>query len=144
MAVRTFDPAQVVILLGGAPMSGYADGTFITIERETDTFQKESGADGVISRIKMNDKSTLVTLTLSQTSPSNNALSILHNTDELTGLGVVPLVIKDLSGTSTYFSGNAWIKKPASFVGGKEFNDREWTIDCAETEFFTGGNGSIF
>jgi len=60
MAVRTFDPAQVVILLGGAPMSGFADGTFITIERETDTFQKESGADGVISRIKMNDKSTLV------------------------------------------------------------------------------------
>ena len=29
MAVRTYDPKQVIITVGGVPMSGFADGTFL-------------------------------------------------------------------------------------------------------------------
>lgn len=143
MAVRTYDPAQVIITIGGSIMSGFADGTFITIERETDTFTKVSGADGVISRAKSNDKSALLTITLAQTSPSNDALSILHNVDELTAKGVVPVLVKDILGRSTYVSGNGWIRRPAGYEGGKEITDREWQIDLAETLWFTGGNGAL-
>lgn len=143
MPVRTFDPGKFIITIAGLPINGFADGTYINIERETDTFSKEIGADGVVSRVAMNDKSALLTITLSQTSPSNDALSILHNADELTGQGVVPIAVKDITGRSTYISGSGWIKKPAGFEGSKELTTREWVIDMAETIWFTGGNGEI-
>ncbi len=138
--IRTYDPSQVVVAIGGVVMGGWADGSFVKVARENDTFSKVTGADGVTSRAKMGDKSTVLTLTFAQTSPSNDILSVLHNVDERTAKGVVPVVIKDLSGTSTFFSGNGWIRKPADFEGAKEISNSEWTLDLANCEFFKGGN----
>lgn len=137
---RTFDPKKVIVTFGGAQISGYADGTFISIERNSDTFETVSGADGAVSRAKINDKTGTLTLTLKQTSPSNAILSALHKVDEDTGNGVVPCTIKDLSGDTEHISAFAWVQKPATWEAGKTINNTPWVIALAEYEPNIGGN----
>lgn len=143
MAVRTYDPSKEVITFGGVPLSGFADGTFIRASRSGDAFSKHSGADGVTSRSKSSDKSGEVVITLAQTSPSNDYLSAIAALDENSGLGVLPLASKDLSGRTTIFADNAWIRKVTDKEGAKEITNREWVIDCANLKMFVGGNGDL-
>ena len=56
-------------------MSGFADGTFLTVDRDDDQWAKVTGADGTSTRIKSNNRSGNMTLTLKQSSPSNDVLS---------------------------------------------------------------------
>lgn len=141
MGVKTFDPKQVVLSFGGIPIGGYADGEFISIEPTSDDFQMSSGADGDPSRVKLNDETATLTLTLAMTSPSNDVLSGFRSLDKRTGQGVVPLVCKDLSGRSTLFSGNAWIRKLPTTNYGKEISTREWAIDLTNFDMVVAGNG---
>jgi len=139
MAVKTYDPKGVVVSIGGSPISGYADGTFVNISRQNDTFTSVAGADGEVSRAKSNDKRGEMTLTLLQTSLSNDVLSALAVLDEKLGTGVVPIIVKDMSGLTIYFSGSGWIKKPADSEFGKEISNRDWVFELAEMEAFAGG-----
>lgn len=140
MPVRTYDPRQVIITIGGVPMSGFADGTFVKVSRVSDSFSKVSGADGIVSRSKTNDFSGSIELTVAQTSPSNDILSAFMISDELTNTGVVPVICKDVSGRTSLFSAFAWIRKPADTEFGKDITNRTWTLDCADLFMGVGGN----
>lgn len=143
MPVRTYDPKSVIITIGGIPMSGFADGAFVSVERSNDTFSKVSGADGIVSRAKSNDRSGSLTLTLAQTSPSNDFLSGVAVLDELSNRGVVPVAVTDISGRSRIVSAFGWVKKPAKAEFGKEISNREWVLDLADVDFFDGGNADV-
>ena len=143
MSVRTYDPKQVLVIIGGIPMSGFADGTFVSVERTSDTFTKVSGADGIISRSKTNDRSGSLKFTSAQTSPSNDILTGIALADELANAGVVPVLIKDNSGRSVYVSAFGWVKKPPVSEFGKEITNREWTLDLADLDVFVGGNADV-
>ena len=108
MAVRTYDPKQVIVTIGGVPMSGFSDGTFLEIDRNEPTWNTVVGADGLVTRGKTNNFSGTLTLTLKQSSPSNDVLSGFMAVDEATNRGVFPLLVKDLAGNSIYFSAQAW------------------------------------
>lgn len=139
--MKTYDPSQVQVIIGGNIMSGYADGTFISVERDENSFTKHVGTDGDVSRSKTSNKSGTMTLTLAQTSLSNDILSALHLADELSNNGVVPVMIKDNSGTTLLFAGESWIQKPANTEFSNEITDREWIMDLAIVEMLVGGNG---
>ena len=139
MSVKSYDPKDVVVTIGGIPMSGFADGTFVNVNRLNDAFTSVSGADGEVSRAKSNDKRGEMTLTLAQTSLSNDVLSGIAQLDERLNRGVVPIAIKDLSGTSTWFSGSGWIRKLPDSEFGKEIANREWVLDLADMDVFVGG-----
>ena len=51
--LATYDPKNVKVNVGGVPILGFADGTFITVERTSDNFEKITGADNRTTRIKM-------------------------------------------------------------------------------------------
>ena len=140
MAVRTYDPKAVIITIGGVPISGFSDGTFLEVIRNEPTWNMVVGADGFVTRGKTNNFSGQVTLTLKQSSPSNDVLSGFIALDELTNAGIVPVLIKDLSGNSTYFSGQGWVQQYANSTFGKDINDREWTISLAALDLFVGSN----
>lgn len=140
--VKTYDPKQVVVSVGGIPISGYADGTFVNVTRDEDAFTKRTGADGEASRAKSNNRGGSITVTLQQTSLSNDALSALALVDENTGDGVVPVIVKDVRGTTLCYSSAGWIKKMPDAEFSKEIQDREWVIDCADLRFNVGGNVS--
>lgn len=143
MAVFTYDPSQVIISVGGVPMSGFTDGTFCEVVRDEATWVKTVGADGIVTRGKTNNRSGTLTLTLKQSSASNEVLSGFLIADELSNVGVIPILVKDLSGDSVYFAAQGWISAFANSTFGKEVGDRTWTISLAETDVFVGGNNSI-
>ncbi len=141
MAVRTFDPKSVVVSIGGATMSGYADGTFLEITADTQQFTKVVGADGYTTRVKSNNYGGVMTLTLSQSSPSNDDLSAILALDRAANAGVVPILVKDLSGSTIIFSATGWIRQFPDVTFGNEINNRAWSIDLAEIDILVGGNG---
>lgn len=140
MAISSFDPRQVLISVGGVPISGFADGTFLEITADEAQYNKVIGADGFTSRIKSNNYGGVLTLTLAQTSPSNDVLSGFLNLDRVSGAGIVPILIKDLSGNSIFFSATAWIQQFPDITYSNEFTDRAWTLDLADMDIFVGGN----
>ncbi len=141
MSVRTVDPKNVIIAIGGVPMSGFADGTFLEISSDAQQFTKVTGADGHTTRVKTNNYGGTLTLTLSQSSPSNDVLSAMFNADRLRNAGVVPVLIRDLTGTTEIFAATGWIQQIPSVIYGNAVNNREWVLDLAEMDAFVGGNG---
>ena len=138
--VKTYDPKKVILLVNGTPIGGFADGTFIKAARSNDMFSKVSGADGEVTRVKSNDLSGEVVITLAQSSPSNDVLSALALKDELSNTGVVPVSIADSSGRSVFVSAFAWVRKQPDSEFSKDVSNREWTFDCANLSMVTGGN----
>lgn len=130
--VKTYDPRRVIITIGGVPMMGFADGTFIAIERDQDAFSKVTGADGETARSKSNNRAGSIALTLMQTSISNDVLESFAARDELAGAGIVPILVKDLNGGSVFFSATGWVRKRPGAEYSKEIGNRQWVFDCAD------------
>jgi hypothetical protein len=137
--VPTYDPKLVILSLGEVFFSGYADGSMIQASRDGDSFTKHVGADGEVSRTRNRNRSGSVTVTLKQTSLTNDALSALLAADELFGTGVRPLWLRDMSGTTLLKADRAWLRKPADAEFGKDQSDRSWVIECATLAGNVGG-----
>lgn len=140
MSTPTYDPSAVIIIFAGNRILGYADGTFVKVSRNSETFKLYKGTSGEGARAKSLDKSATVTLTLMHTSPSNDILAANAALDEAASSGVTALLIKDLSGRTIHQAQEAWVKKPADSEFGKEIATREWTIECNDISM--GVNGS--
>lgn len=142
-SVKPYDADQVTVNFGGLPIeSGYADGEFVRIEQQEDSFTVVVGTDGQVSRSKTNNRYTVATILLMQTSEGNAILSAAHNLDlELSnGASIVPLFIRDRQGLSLFTDPNAWIIKPPDVSLDREATSREWPIGCPRPTRFDGGN----
>ncbi len=139
MAVKSYNPASVFIIVGPVPIVGYADGTFITAGRVNDAFTMGSGADGEGWRAKSNDRTGVITLTLLQSSLSNVGLSALAALDETSGDGVVPFLMKDISGTTILAAETCWITKFADVERARELSTVEWSISTDSLIMTVGG-----
>ncbi len=137
--MQTYDPAKLLFSIGGLIIGGYADGTFLEVERDEDAFTKTTGASGETARAKNNHKGGSITLTLMSTSLSNDFLTAIAIADELTGAGVVPCFGKELNGTTAFASAQCWIKKLSKVDRSKEISTTQWVIDCADLELAVGG-----
>lgn len=142
--MKTYDPKKFILNVGGIPIGGYADGTFINLARNEDAYTTHVGADGEVARAKSNNKTAALTITLAQTSDSNDVLSALANLDERANAGVVPAILKEIGGNTTAFSGTCWVRKMAPIERGKEIANTEWILDMAESNIFVGGNQGVF
>lgn len=136
---KNFDPSQISIVFGPVIFTGFMDGTFVTVERDEDTFSKHAGADGDVTRVRMRNKMGKITVTLKAEAPANDLLSAIMKTDELTGGGVQPFMIKNQNGTTLCEAPECWITKPPNVEYGDEASGREWVFDCANLEMFVGG-----
>ena len=140
MSVKTYDPAQVLISFNGFSLSGFADGSFVQVARNEDAFTLQIGSDGEGVRSKSNNKSGTVTVTLIQSSDSNDILSGFAAADELSNSGMGALLIKDNSGNSIYAAETCWIKKYADSEFAREAGSREWVFETDILESFVGSN----
>jgi hypothetical protein len=134
----TYDPALVVASFAGIPISGYADGTFVSVERNNESYTLMVGAGGEAARARSRNSSGKVTFTLMSTSPVNDLLSAVWHADELLGTGVGSVIVKDMQGNTRCVANNAWIQKAPKIEYGKEISTREWVIE-AESIYMTAG-----
>ena len=140
MSFNTYNPKKIIVTLGEYLLSGFAEGTFVRVEYNADAFSMSAGAYGDTVRVQSHDRTGMVTLTLMQSSLSNDALDALAAQDESSGAGVRQLRITDQNGTTRVFGLNAWVKKKATAEYGTDASTREWVIDVAELDTIIGGH----
>lgn len=138
--VRTYDPKLVVVTFGAVIVTGYADGTFISIAQNGDSFEKVRGADGGVDRVNKNASDYSVTITLKRTSLTNDALSAISIADKISNTGKYPLTVKDLNGTSLFFAAQAWIAKEPDPEESNTMPTRAWRLDTGIASNVIGGN----
>lgn len=140
MSVSTYDPKDLIIILGSIRVQGYAPGTFVNVERNEDSFALVVGSDGEGARARSNNNSGRATITLLQSSLTNTLFSQQIALDESTGSGVLALLIKDQRGNSLYQAETAWLVKPSAASYGNEIENREWIIETDSMQVLVGSS----
>lgn len=131
--MASLDSKLVFVLFGGVIINGYADGSFVEIEYDSDLWTKVIGADGAGVFAKSNDLSATVTLRLQPTSQSNVYLNTCLAAD-LTpaNLGLRQIEVSDGSTGTTHVGLESRIMKPPKKVYSKGVEAMEWTIGVLE------------
>lgn len=142
MAVKSYDPAQVTVVFGATIVGGYAPDAAISVEHDEDDWSLQIGVGGEDTRSKSNNKSATVTLSLMQSSASNDLLSAQRAADVNTpgGVGGYPLLIVDGSGRTVLSAETAWVQRPPTAEYSRESSTREWVIRTGNLNALHGGN----
>ena len=140
MALYTYSSQEVAINYKGAPITGLAKGTFVDIEYDEEDWMYETGSDGNVTRSLKPNKTATATITLQQSSPSNDILSGFRSLDRATGLGTGVFMVKDLRGTSLVAVPTAFIAKPAKVTFSDELETREWKFILTGGVYHVGSN----
>lgn len=146
MTTANYAANEVTITLAAIPISSGrgpdGGGEFLKIEKKEDSFGfVESEVDGDGAWYRKKGSYCTVTLTLMQSSASNDALSALHLLDLATGAGEGPFFAKDGKGNSLFVATSARILKTPEQNFAVEPGTRVWTIGCHGVTQFVGGNG---
>lgn len=140
--VATYDPKQVVVTFGGVELNGFSEDSIIKIKPMSKGIESIVGCHGDVVRTISPDRRHEVTINLLQTSSGNDYLSTIHTRDLSEGDGILPLVIKDLSGNTTFYDSQAWIVNKPEVKRGDDAKkgETEWTLQAAGSTLFVGGN----
>lgn len=137
---HNYDPLKVTVSFDGVDIQGFADGAFVEVEREVDTWSKHVGATGDITRVRSRDRSGKIKIILMAASSSNDQMMALFLADELSGTGTGSFMLKDLSGNMRCNAKDCWIKKPPKVERGKDAGNVEWELECGDLTIVAGGN----
>lgn len=101
---------------------------------------KKVGGQGEVTRSKSADQTSKVTLTVPETSIANTLLDQMYEADVNAPGGIsYPFILKDAIGTTLVTCLNAWVMKKADIEEATESGEREWIIDCGDTEAVVAG-----
>jgi hypothetical protein len=141
MALATYIPEDVSCIIAGIiNVEGYVDGTFITIDKGVPPYTTTITPDGTIARTQNGDTTYTVSITIQAASTTNDVLTKLHQLDQLTNMGKVPLFIKDRSGSDLFFAATAWIEGLPSMSKSNGADERTWTFRAAAPSVNFGNN----
>lgn len=139
--VLTYNPKKNIIIYGAKELTGFAEDDMITIKPLGDGTQIFSGADGEVARSIDPNSTFEVTVSLATSSKSNDYLSACFNKDRKTGKYMLPLIIKDLSGSTLFFAKQAWLKNIPESKRGRKIGNQDWTFNTGQVDDpIIGGN----
>ncbi len=127
--VRQYDPRDVSISVDGMIITGLAEGSFVTAEKNEDGYIPYVGSQGEVVRAHNADPTGKITFTIDNTSPSNAHMNQLANSRRL-----FPCKVVDMNPDSERSAGGSecWVEKPAQFERGAETIEVEWVIYVAD------------
>lgn len=140
MSVTTYDPKKCIVIFGGLEIAGFSEDSIIELEPLGDGIKSFVGCDGETARSIDPNQNWKATITLMASSSSNDALSVIHTADLSTGTGILPLLFKDLSGTTTFYASQAWITQKPNITREKELGECEWLLETGPADVLVGGN----
>jgi len=147
--IGNYSPDDFTIVLSKGDfvhkITGFADGTFIGMERVVPTSEPYQGVgdDNVFARTKRKVTAMNVTISLHQASPSNYVLQKLQQADAADPMSnewVFNCTIKDLSGQTVMSTANAIIMAPPSVNYSTTIETRDWGIFMFGSDLTIGGN----
>lgn len=139
MTVKTYQPDLVAVSFRGVPLSGFAADVFVSSARNNDSWSVTVGAGGDVTRTKSGDKTGRVEITLLAESESNLTLDAFEKLDQLSGTGLGPLLVKDLSGGDTVTGTTAWIVKPPDQEKATTGSNRVWIFEVDNLQITNAG-----
>lgn len=138
--METYAPEEISVIADGEILSGFADGTFITVARDEDSSTYSPSGTGGGSRTKNPNKAGKFTFTLQQTSASNKKLSDLLKRDENGENILIPVLVRDNSGSDIHKAEQAFIMRWPDAGYAKELENREWVLQTDVLDMYLGGN----
>lgn len=147
--LASYSPEDMTIVLANSQFShvitGYADGTFVSITRETPASTLYIGSDLSNARVVRANKASSITLSLHQASSSTDVLSQLLANDEETRdeTWLFSVTIKDNIGRSLFYSPQAFIGNSPDATYSTSIENRDWMIQCVSLTNMQGGNGKF-
>lgn len=126
-------------------VSGFSEDSIVNIERVAETYTMYTGADNTSTRVYNASKSATLTLSLQQTSASNDVFSLLYQNDSAfpSSDGLFTISITDASGRSRYFSDDAYIGVVPNSAFANSMQTRDWVIHAHNLETTIGGNAKL-
>lgn len=140
-SLANYSPSDVTITVAGLySVTGFAEGTFVRITKDTQQIYTTRAMDGTMSRCKSPDTGWRVEITLAQSSSANDIFSVLWNVDKVTGMGKFPLFIKDGSGSTMFMAATAWIDQLPEITFSGQMETRTWCFGATDVLVNVGGN----
>ncbi len=134
----TYKVHEVAVVFDGIPISGFAEGSVITIEQSEEGWSMQVGADGFVTRSGSANRTGTATITLMQTSDSNRYLASKYKDSIDNGAPPCPFMVKEKTGSGKllFTASEAWVRGYPSAAYDKEAGPREWIIDMADLDSY--------
>lgn len=137
MPTYPYDSKQVSLALGGVAISGFGDADLVVAAPNEDDVQEFVGTDGEVTIAATNNPTLRVTITLAQSSASNDYLDTLRKQPGAP-IPVFTFALNDLNG-NTIVLGNAWVFRRPDVGFAKGVSTRVWQLGVEVTSQALGG-----
>lgn len=129
----TYDINDYDLIVAKNRISGFGEGSAIEIEYDTEAFTDRVGVDGEVVRSRQHDRRATATVTLVQSSASNEFLDVLLQNSRISGngAGIFSFSLRHRTSGESHMSAQAWIMSEPSHTIAGESADVEWQIRLA-------------
>lgn len=141
------DSIDIIISVKGVThkVSGFGENSVVSVERARESSRAYLGADNSAVRVFDPNKSGTITLTLNQSSSTNDLLTQIQRNDNENrdSSWLFAVLIKDNSGRSFYDAKQCYISQIPSSDFSTDITERVWVINAFNLEQHIGGNALI-
>jgi hypothetical protein len=135
---QSYAPKDVVVSFNGIPITGFAEGTMITLKRSGDVIKKKVGAQGDVCLTMSADRTGEIEMTLMGTAPANGILALALNAQELLRVpSVGVLLVSDPSGQQLAIAKNAFFIGFPDIEMADEDTSKTWRFGCENLAYGT-------
>lgn len=150
--LASYIPTEVSVVISQAStgiserLVMFMEDTFVAVEHTADSWTTYNGVDSDkagSTRVHNSSKAGTITVSLQQTSPSNDVLQAIFDRDNTQYDGVFSIIVKDGSGRSIHHAKEAYIGKRPTQTFGSGMNGIEWVIMSGDLAKSIGGNSKV-
>lgn len=149
--LKTYSPERVVTSWGGVQLTGFAEGTAITMRRNTDNTAQGVGMQGDVGITKTANRTGQVEMIFMQTAEANRILSAIQAAQDLEDSDVIRanIVVTDDSGGMLCVAQNCHIMTPPEVSLGDDQSPKTWVWFSERIDYldvpagFTAGAGYL-
>ena len=143
----TYSPDDLIVVITTDDtvhyVSGFAEGTMISVEKPTPTSTYVPNADAGGGRIWRKQNHAMITMTLNQFTSSNDFLQELYDRDVADRGYYFTMAVIDGTGRSNFHSRQCFIESIPTFSAGTDVSTHDWVVSSVETDFHIGGNAKV-
>lgn len=125
-----YDPELVTLIVDGFIVTGFADGTYISAERNEDMRELEVGSQGEVIVLENADSTGTFSFTLQPTSPANSILRQLAKS----GAEFAVSVNDDNENCANSFASECYVANLPGNEKSDSVENREWQILAVDYE----------
>lgn len=139
-SVRTYNLNRCIFLVNGVPVGGFSEDDAVSYSQDSEIYTKTVGADGEVTRSKINSKAGTFTFNIMNTSLSNDVFNTFLQLSQTVAVGdTFAVFIKDLASGDTIIAPVCWIESQPDMSFAREASNREWVVAAGNATTNFGG-----